>query len=148
MGIADDIRSNKFDSQRSKALINLLYTANHFRDLYKVVLKKYNLLIQHFNVLRIINGRYPEPICPGEIKEVMIDKAPDLTRLVDKLVKMGLVDRCQNKVNRREIDIRISDEGRKLLSRMSEEVERMTQSEFKLTDNDAEILSDLLDQSR
>ena len=148
MALSDEIKSTKFESFRSKAIINLFYTANYFRDLHKGVFKKFNLLPQHFNALRIINGRYPDPISPGEIKEVMIDKAPDVTRLVDKLVSMELVNRCQNQDNRRVMEIRISDQGQKLLQEMNEEIDAMTAENFKLTEKEAEQLSDLLDQSR
>ena len=148
MGLSEEIKSTKFDSNRSKAIINLFYTTNYFRDLHKEVFKKYQLLPQHFNALRIINGRFPKPISPGEIKEVMIDKSPDITRLIDKLVKMSLVDRCQNQENRRVMEIRISAKGRTQLQKMSAEVDAMTRKNFKLSEKDASILSNLLDQSR
>lgn len=148
MKIEEEIKTSGFDSVYSKAMINLFYTSNWFRDLHKSIFKKYQLLPQHYNVLRIVNGRYPDPVSPSEIKQVMLDKGPDVTRLVDKLVKMNLADRCQNEENRRVIEIRISDRGRALLPKMTNEIRTMVHEHFGLTDKEAHDLSDLLDKMR
>lgn len=148
MGISEEIKSDNFNNQREKALVNLVYTSNWYRDQYKSVFKKYDLLPQHYNALRIIKGRFPDPICPGEIKEVMLDKGPDVTRLVDKLVKKGMVSRCQNKENRRNIEIRLSDKGAKVLDEMTGQIRAMDDTIFGLTDEEAITLSELLDKMR
>lgn len=129
-------------------MINILYTSNWLRDLYDEELKAFNLKPQHFNLLRILQGRFPGYISPSEIKEVMLDKGPDVTRLIDKLVKMGLTDRCQNKENRRVMEIRISDKGQTVLSTINSKIEKIEKQFFVLNDEDAEQLSDLLDKAR
>ena len=148
MGISEEIKSTKFESNKAKAMVNLLYTHNWFRDLHKAIMKKYGLQNQHYNVLRIVNGKYPDPVTPGYIKEVMLDKSPDVTRLVDKLVAMELVTRCPKRDNRRVMEIKMSDKGRELMPKLNEEVRQVTNHTFNLSEEEAETLSTLLDKAR
>ncbi|WP_109832559.1 MarR family winged helix-turn-helix transcriptional regulator [Reichenbachiella versicolor] len=148
MGLAEDIKSSSFESYRAKALVNILYTSNYFRDVFKSHLKKFNLQHQHYNVLRIINGKYPEPISPGQIKEVMLDKGPDVTRLVDKLVKLGLVDRCLSESNRRMVEIKMTEKGREFALKLIEDGKAITDKSMGLSEEEAQQLSDLLDKAR
>ncbi|PIB37615.1 hypothetical protein BFP72_17655 [Reichenbachiella sp. 5M10] len=147
MEIGQEIKT-KFKDNRNKAMVNIMYTANWFRDLNRDILKQYNILPQHYNVLRIVNGAYPEASCPSEIKKVMLDKSPDITRLLDKLVKMGYIDRCLNESNRRSMDIRISVEGQRVLDDMTNQMNQMRAEHFGLTEEDADTLSQLLDKAR
>lgn len=87
MEIEKEIKQSKFENLLQKAIINLFFTSNFIRDRILCILKDYDIQQQHYNVLRIINGQYPNPVSPGYIKEVMIDKGVDLTRLLDKLEK-------------------------------------------------------------
>ena len=105
--------------------------------------------MQHYNVLRILKGSFPNPLSPGEIKEVMLDKSPDLTRLIDKLVNMDLVDRhiCPN--NRRKMDVFITKKGEQVLHEINNKQKNIEPSkENKLTEEEADQLSDLLDKFR
>jgi DNA-binding MarR family transcriptional regulator len=105
--------------------------------------------MQHYNILRILKGKYPKPSSPGEIKEVMLDKAPDLTRLLDKMVDMGLVDRHLCPDNRRKMDVFITTKGIDLLEKVSKEQNRMYQEDMNnLSEDEAEHLSNLLDKFR
>ena len=93
MNISEAIKQKSFSSPHEMALINVLFTSNWLRDKQKEYFYPYDLKPQHFNVLRILKGKYPDNSCPGDIKDVMLDKSPDLTRLIDKMMKMGLVER-------------------------------------------------------
>ena len=148
MGIAEEIGISHFKDNQNMAMVNLLYTANWFRDIHKTIFVKYDLLPQHYNVLRIVNGKYPDPISPGEIKKVMLDKGPDVTRLVDKLVKLKLVDRCLNENNRRSMEIRISKTGITTLKRINKELGQLPKGMLNLTELEAKQLSTLLDKAR
>lgn len=149
MKIEEAIKQTSFKTTHEKAAVNLLYTFNWFRDLSAESLKPYGLKMQHYNVLRILKGRHPEPHSPGEIKAVMLDKSPDLTRLLDKLVKMGLVDRELCPDNRRKMNIRITDKGMNVLSSIKKHQDE-TQASWSrnLSESDAESLSNLLDKMR
>jgi len=149
MKLEKAIKQSKFESPFQKAVINIIYTANWLRDQQAALFKQYNILPQHYNVLRIIKGKHPEPVAPGDIKEVMLDKGNDVTRLVDKLVKTGLVKRSLCAENRRKIDIQLTDKGLNFLKELNEPMRKQYKTIKKqITENEAEILSDLLDKLR
>lgn len=149
MKIENAIKQNKFESIQQKAMINLMYTANWLRDEQIELFKSYDLLPQHYNVLRIIKGKHPHPVSPSDIKDVMIDKGNDVTRLVDKLVKLKLVDRNLCPENRRKIDIHLTKHGLKFIDEIARKLQpRFRSIKARLTDKEAEVLSDLLDKIR
>jgi DNA-binding MarR family transcriptional regulator len=148
MKIEDAIRSN-FENNQQKAYINLIYTANEINTVAKKLFKAFDVTLQQYNVLRILKGKHPKSVNPGDIKLVMLDKSPDLTRLVDRLLSKGLVTRETCEVNRRKIDIKISDKGLAFLLETNSEVITNQNSITKsLTDKEAIQLSDLLDKLR
>lgn len=143
------IRQQKFGSAAQKALLNVQYTANWFRDMQREVFKELPIEPQHFNVLRILKGRHPHPVCPGDIKAVMLDKAPDVTRLVDKLVAMGWVVREVGAGDRRRVDIGLTSKGLEQVERISDQVKAQAKGlNRRLTEEEAETLSTLLDKLR
>lgn len=148
MKFEEEIKQSKFKSSREKAIVNILYTGNWLRDNTEGILKPVGINEQHYNILRILRGRHPQTICPGEIKEVLINKRGDLTRLLDKLVKMALVDRYINPDNRRMINLQLTDKGLDLLGRLDIEMKTLNDKNNSLTDQESEQLSNLLDKLR
>ena len=150
MEIEKVIKQNtKFRSSHEKAAVNLIYTNSWFKDLQNALFKDHSILPQHYNVLRILKGRHPEPVSPGTIKEVMLEKNNDVTRLLDKLVTKGLAKRQLCPVNRRKMDINITDKGIKLLLELDEPMKKhLSEMKKKLTEKEAEQLSQLLDKMR
>jgi len=147
--IEEAIKQSKFQDVYQKALINLIYTANCLRDEQVKILKPFDLLPQHFNIMRILKGRHPRPICPGEIKEVMLDKANDLTRLLDKLERKGLIQRNLCPTNRRKMDITLTQAGLELLEKMNRIMDQTHDAlKKRLSDREAASLSHLLDKMR
>jgi DNA-binding MarR family transcriptional regulator len=147
--ILQAINQKSFSSSFEKAVVNLLYTHNWYRDKYQAVYSAFGLKNQHYNVLRILKGSKPNPISPGEIKAVMLDKAPDLTRLLDKLVKMGLVDRHLCPENRRKMDVFITSKGLDVLEEItSKQYAMQGELEAGISADEAEQLSNLLDKLR
>ncbi|MBN8693713.1 MAG: winged helix DNA-binding protein [Bacteroidetes bacterium] len=149
MKIEQAIKQSKFESPFQKAVINIIYTANWLRDQQTELFKKHDILPQHYNVLRIVNGKHPKSVSPGDIKEVMLDKGNDVTRLVDKLVKMDLLKRSLCEENRRKIDINLTDKGVKFLKEINEPMRKqyLNMKKF-LSEKEAETLSNLLDKLR
>ena len=149
MEIEKEIKQSKFENSLQKAIINLFYTSNFIRDRILNILKNYDIQQQHYNVLRIIKGQHPNPISPGYIKEVMIDKGVDLTRLLDKLDKKGLIKRQLCQKNRRKIDINLTKEGIDLLNELKPKFNNLyEQLSKKINEDEAELLSNLLDKLR
>ena len=149
MGILQDIKQKEFDTSVEKAMVNILYTSNWLRDRQQEAFAPFGIKSQHYNILRILRGKHPEPSSPGQIKEVMLDKAPDLTRLLDKLEDLGYVDRHLCPDNRRKMDVLITKSGEKILK----EIKAITRRELakwnkKLSEKEAQELSDLLDKVR
>lgn len=147
MGIKEDIRQENFPSNKLMAVVNVIYSHNWLRDLNQPTFKKYNILSQHYNILRIVRGKHPKTVSPGYIKDVMIDKGRDLTRLVDKLVKLGLLQRELCEHNRRKMEISITEEGLELVAKVEVATSEVFQS-LNLTEDEALQLSNLLDKMR
>jgi DNA-binding MarR family transcriptional regulator len=148
MHIDQEILSSKFEDNYHKAVVNITYTYGWINNLLRAEFEKYNLTYQQFNILRILRGQYPKPATVNLLKERMIDKMSDASRIVDRLVQKGLVTRCTNEKDRRAVDIRISDEGMEVLSKM--DVEFITRDFLRqnISEEDAGKLSDLLDKLR
>jgi DNA-binding MarR family transcriptional regulator len=148
MGIEEDIKSTNFEDNYHKAVINLSYTYGWMANLSRPKFEQYNLTQQQFNILRILRGQYPKPATVNLLKERMIDKMSDASRIVDRLVQKGLVSRCTNNKDRRAVDIRISDEGLEILSKMDKEFRTKDMLQDNLTEEEAGQLSELLDKMR
>lgn len=148
MEIDKVIKQPRFKDEFQKAMINLFYTSNYFRDHHSTVFKQFDIQGQHYNVLRILKGKHPEPVSPGYIKEVILDKGADLTRLVDKLVKLGLVFRNICPDNKRKIHLNLTDAGLKKLQNISEHLNNQYDKFRHLTDEEYSTLSHLLDKMR
>lgn len=146
MRLQDEIKS-KFKNNVHMAMVNIYYTNNYLRDKNMSLYKKYDLLPQHYNVLRIVKGKHPKPVYPGDIKEVLIDKGNDLTRLIDKMVQKGLLDRRLCESNRRKMEINITPKGIKIAEDISAEME-VHLKDLNLTEEEAGTLSELLDKIR
>ena len=149
MKIEEEIKQERFSDNWEKAIVNIIYTANQVRDQQNGQLKEHGLLMQHYNAMRIIRGRHPEPVSPGEIKEVMLDKGNDVTRLLDKLVEMKMVKRTVCAENRRKVDIVLTVKGLDWL-KQQDKVNNAIKADIKkrLTDKEAGQLSELLDKMR
>jgi len=146
MSFKEEIKS-KFDSNQLMAAVNIIYTSNWLRDISLPIYKKHNILSQHYNILRIVNGSFPNSVSPGYIKEVMLDKGRDLTRLVDKLVKLGYVERKLCKDNRRKMKITITQQGSDVINSIGKEINNLYTS-YNLNEEEATQLSNLLDKLR
>lgn len=147
MKIENAIKQKKFESPLQKAIINLFYTYNWIDNIQKELFQQYDVTPQQYNILRILKGKYPNSLSASEIKEVMIDKNPDLTRLCDRLIAKQLIEREYNEFNRRQVLIKITKKGIELIDKMSPEIKKRAKV-FNLTDKEAETLSNLLDKLR
>ncbi|MVN22725.1 MarR family winged helix-turn-helix transcriptional regulator [Mucilaginibacter arboris] len=148
MELEKEIQSNKFEDNYHKAVVNISYTYNWLSNLLRDRLEKYSITHQQFNILRILRGQYPNPATINLLKERMIDKMCDASRIVDRLVQKELVTRCTNSKDRRAVDIRISEEGLKILSLLDKEVKMKDFLNENLTEDEALTLCNLLDKLR
>lgn len=148
MRIEDEIKQYRFESQAQKAMINIIFTAGWLQDQTRGLLKSYSLTLQQYNVLRILRGRHPECAYPNEIKAVMLDKNPDLTRLCDRLEVNGWITRELDIDNRRKVKLHITEKGLEVLAELDPQMRSNTKEFLKLNEEEASALSTLLDKMR
>src|ERR1700733_7635327 len=144
MRIDEEIQSSKFEDNYHKAVINVTYTYGWLSNAFRCQFERYNLTQQQFNILRILRGQYPKPATINLLKERMLDKMSDASRIVDRLVQKGLVSRCTNSRDRRAVDIRISEKGMDILTKLDIEFKTKDVLKNNLTEEEASQLSDLL----
>jgi len=142
--LAKEINST-FPNNRVKALLNIKYTASWLDQIGIELLKPYNISEQQYNILRILRGAVKE-ITVTEVKERMIQKSPNSTRLMDKLCEKKLIDRSRCESDRRVVYVKINKKGLRLL-------EKVNLSDFdtylkRLTEEEAKLLNELLDKLR
>lgn len=149
MKLEKEIHMTRFESSEQRTWLNLLITANRTVAAMGYIFKKFGISEQQYNVLRILRGLYPDSGNLFEIRERMIDKSSNATRLVEKLRQKGLVDQKICEKNRRKVDIKITDKGMNLLSEMNPEMSNSISRLF-VHLNDAEIqeLDRLLEKFR
>lgn len=142
--ISKDIQS-KFVNNKVKALINIIYTANRINSLQNEFFKPFGISPQQFNILRILRGA-GKPIKVQTIKERMIERAPNATRLMDKLCAKNLINRLPCPEDRRVVHIEITNEGLQLLKDIDKDFKEDLLEN--LTEEEAIQLSNLLDKIR
>lgn len=148
MKLEEEIQQKHFKSPYQKLAINLLYTSNWLNYHYSVFFKDLDLTTQQFNVLRILRGQYPNPCSLKLIKERMLDRMSDASRIVDKLVLKGFIIRNQCPSDRRSVNLIISESGLELLKKL-DVIDESTEDIFKnLSAAQVEQLNNLLDDMR
>ena len=148
MGIEKDIKQTSFTNARQKAMINLLFTYGWVLERIKSFLAKEDITHQQFNILRILRGNSGEPLSTLQIRDRMLDKMSDTSRIVDRLVAKGLVKKTTCESDKRLVDVVITEKGMKLLKRIDEGNDHIEEIMGKLSEKDAEMLSLLLDKLR
>lgn len=148
MSVEDEIKG-RFRNEFHKGLINLIYTSKQLSYEFVQSLKRHSITEQQYNVLRILHGfRSEAPLSIGFIKERMLDKDSDVSRIVDRLFEKGLVSRKENAQDRRQKSVEITEVGSTLLERMYNcETESDTLLN-NLTQDEVKELNRLLDKIR
>ena len=141
---SEDIQST-FANQKIKAMLNVLYTANWISNYQNEFFKPYGVSPQQYNILRILRGA-DQPLMVQTIKKRMIERAPNATRLMDKLCAKQLIERIPSTTDRRVVKIAITENGTQLLKDIPDNLNRELLKN--LTESEAEQLSDLLDKMR
>ncbi|MEK7224885.1 MAG: MarR family transcriptional regulator [Bacteroidota bacterium] len=148
MGIDKDIQQAKFRNIHQKAAINLIYTVGWMREKTKAIFEAEDITPQQFNILRILRGSFPQPLSTLQIRERMLEKMSDTSRIVDRLIAKGLVKKLTCKNDRRLVDVIISDKGKKLLEKLDLRQDEIDDVLANLSEEDANMLSNLLDKAR
>ena len=147
MGLEKDISQRSFRNEYQKGIINLIYTYNWMNEKMKKVFDNEDITAQQYNILRILRGA-GKPISTLQIRERMLDKMSDTSRIVDRLVLKGLAQKSTCKDDKRLVDVSISSKGKKLLEKIDRYDNEMDAIFGNLTEAEAKIFNKLLDKIR
>lgn len=147
MGLEQDIRQSRFRNERQKAMINLTFTHNWVSERFKNFLDQFDLTSQQFNILRILRGA-GGPLSTLQIRDRMLDKMSDTSRIVDRLILKKLVSKSTCAFDKRLVDVNITDEGLKILTEIDTLNEELDSLLCGLNDTEASQLNTLLDKVR
>ncbi|WP_179354402.1 MarR family winged helix-turn-helix transcriptional regulator [Winogradskyella vidalii] len=142
--IEKDINST-FENNRVKAMLNILYTANWITRTQNEFFKPFNISPQQYNILRILNGA-EQPLKVQTIKQRMIERSPNATRLMDKLCAKNYIERLASVEDRRVVKISITEKGKALLTSIPNDFNNKLM--MNLDEEEAKQLSFLLDKMR
>lgn len=146
--LEDEIKQKKFNSEEEKLLVNLIFTYNFFQYKFDDLLKTFDITPQQYNILRILKGQYPSAITLNEIKNRMLDKNSDVSRIVERMRKKNLLTRKINPENRRAVEILITKNGLETLKQIEPHLKKYHQLVSHLSKNELEKLNELLDKLR
>ncbi|WP_448519391.1 MarR family winged helix-turn-helix transcriptional regulator [Rhodoflexus sp.] len=138
----------RFQNDRHKSLVNLIYTANWINSELDNFLKKHNITSQQYNMLRILRGAYPKPVSLKYVRVRMLDKMSDVSRMADKLEDKGYINRWQCDDDRRIVNVVINERGMQLLKSADEDVRRIEARFGALQAEELVQLNCLLDKLR
>lgn len=115
--LKDRIKQERFESPAQEALLNLLVAAGHVRQMVDEVCERRGITRAQYNALRILRGAHPNGYPRGDIAARLLERAPDVTRLIDRLERRGLVERVRSGTDRRLSITRITRAGLALLKK-------------------------------
>lgn len=148
MKLEDAIQQTRpFRNEHHKVMVNMLYTNNHLEERSREFLKQQNLSLQQYNILRILRGA-KRPLSTMQVRERMLDRMSDTSRIIDRMVAKGLVGKKQNENDKRLVDITITEKGLKILEELDKKNDELESIATTLTADEAKMLNDLLDKLR
>lgn len=148
MKIEDEIKQKSFKSEFQKAMINIMFTSGWLEHKQTHFFKKWGISPQQYNVLRILRGQNNNPITVASIQERMMDKMSNASRLVEKLKQKNLIERKECKVDRRQVDIIITNKGINLLNEIDKNMNELEKIMKALSKDEAIELNRILDKLR
>ncbi|MBL7765733.1 MAG: MarR family transcriptional regulator [Chitinophagaceae bacterium] len=140
-------QSTPFKSPYIKAELGIIFLSNILTDIQQKYFKKHGITLQQYNVLRILRGQYPKPANINLIKDRMLDKMSDASRIVDRLTKLKLVSKQPNLVDKRNTDVLITDSALDLLTLIDRREGHDRYSLRNMSMEDIEQLNELLDRA-
>ncbi len=147
MSLEKDISQRSFRNDHQKGVINLIYTYNWMNEKMKFFFNKEGITGQQYNILRILRGA-AKPLSTLQIRDRMLDKMSDTSRIVDRLVLKGLAKKNICKNDKRLVDVSISPKGKKLLEKIDKHENEWDAFLSNLSQAEARTLNNLLDKVR
>lgn len=148
MILEKEIQQKKFTNQHHKVAVNVMFTANVISAYLDSFFKGKEITVQQYNVLRILRGQYPKPSTIKLVRERLLDRMSDTSRMIDKLVTKELVVRTQSLKDKRGADVTITEKGLKVLSSLDYLDTELINKLSGLSEEEAVELNNLLDKLR
>jgi DNA-binding MarR family transcriptional regulator len=146
--IEEAIKQSEFKDSYNKVVVNLLYTHSYLVSFQTAVLKPMDLSPEQYNVLRILRGQQGKPATIAAIQERMLNNMSNASRLVDKLKAKELVKREECPLNRRQVDVVITEKGLALLELLEPQINAINKKAIHLEDQELDLLNRQLDKLR
>jgi len=147
MKLEEEINQKKFTSETQKLIINMIYTNNWLENKMKTFFDEAKLTPQQYNVLRILRGS-KDSLSTNQIRERMLDKMSDASRIVDRLILKSLVSKKTDTTDKRLVQVEITKKGLKLLESLDPRISEMEGGMIGLTKADSVLMNALLDKMR
>jgi len=147
MSLEKDIQQEVFRNNYQKATVNIIYTANWLNEQIKNYLSEDEVTPQQYNILRILRGS-KKPLSTLQIRERMLDKMSDTSRIVDRLILKGWAEKTICRTDKRLVDVVITNHGLELLKNLDQKDQLIDNTLANLNDQEVEILNVLLDKIR
>lgn len=148
MSLEKDISQFNFRNENHKVVVNIIYTYHWITERIRRLLDEEELTLQQFNILRILRGSDPEPLSTLQIRDRMLDKMSDTSRIVDRLLVKGLVTKKISKADKRLVEVKITAKGKQLLARFDKKDKMMDDLAAELSETEMKTLNKLLDKMR
>lgn len=148
MRLEEELKQSKFKSEYQKAILNIVFTGKWLESMSNKALKPFGLSTQQYNVLRILKGQDGKAISVNAIISRMFDKMSNASRLVEKLKQKGLIERVQSEHDRRQVDVKITAQGLKLLEKCSAKMNNFEDFKLKISEEEVGRLNELLEKIR
>lgn len=146
--LEDVIKQKTFKSEQQKAFIHIMVTNSWLNEYQKDFFKPYNISKQQYNAMRILRGQFPSGLSVNNVKDRMLDKMSDTSRLVDRLVSKELVERKINKEDRRASVVSLTIKGMRLMEKIDDKIHELESLFDNLTVDEAKHLNTLLEKVR
>ena len=147
MSLEKDIQQEVFRNNYQKATVNIIYTANWLNEQIKNYLSEDEVTPQQYNILRILRGS-KKPLSTLQIRERMLDKMSDTSRIVDRLILKGWAEKTICRTDKRLVDVVITNQGLELLKKLDLKDQLIDNTLANLNDQEVELLNVLLDKIR
>jgi DNA-binding MarR family transcriptional regulator len=147
MGIEKDIQQTNFRNEFQKMSINIIYTANWLNEKMGQILSTEDITQQQYNILRILRGSEC-PLSTLKIRERMLDKMSDTSRIVDRLIVKGLVEKTACAKDKRLVDITVTKKGLQLLEKLDALNEQIDSILNGVSEKEAHTINQILDKLR
>lgn len=144
--IEESIKQTKFKDEKHKATISVIYTSGLLANFHQDFFSQYGITTQQYNVLRILRGQFPNPSKISLIRERMLDKMSDASRMVERLRKGGYVQRIVSPADRRAVDVLITQKGLDVLTAIEKNEKQLFKPIAHFTEAEAKQLSQLMEK--